>query len=182
MKKNLFFSYILLNVLSILSIITGNYTLIYSFVAINFNLIFITCLSLIEAFKGGELKTRKYSNEGMWKTAINTGILVIIFLPISTTLLLLTLIMNLETTNLNLMLILIACMPILIYMPFLMVVIEHLTLRITFFLTKKAPWNYARFLNYATEKMLLQRVGGGYRFIHRLLQERLAWRYSNQQK
>ncbi|NES08375.1 MAG: hypothetical protein F6K22_39895 [Okeania sp. SIO2F4] len=52
----------------------------------------------------------------------------------------------------------------------------------TIFPTKKAPWNYARFLNYATEKMLLQRVGGGYRFIHRLLQERLAWRYTNQEK
>uniref|UniRef100_UPI0025E97524 hypothetical protein n=1 Tax=Okeania sp. SIO2F4 TaxID=2607790 RepID=UPI0025E97524 len=61
-------------------------------------------------------------------------------------------------------------------------VIEHLAIRIILFLTKKAPWNYARFLNYATEKMLLQRVGGGYRFIHRLLQEHLAWRYINRQK
>ncbi|MDY7006071.1 MAG: NACHT domain-containing protein [Cyanobacteriota bacterium] len=182
-KKILLLSYILIYALIVLTsipmIITGHYNFIYSFLGINFNLIFISCISLIEAFKGGELKTRKYPNEGMWKTAFNTGILVIIFLPISTTLLLLTPIMNLET---NLLFILVACMPILIYMPFLMVVIEHLTLRITFFLTKKAPWNYARFLNYATEKMLLQRVGGGYRFIHRLLQERLAWRYNNQQK
>lgn len=35
------------------------------------------------------------------------------------------------------------------------------------------PWNYARFLDYCTEQLLLQRVGGGYRFIHRLLQEHL---------
>ncbi|MGB3514108.1 MAG: hypothetical protein WBA93_33855, partial [Microcoleaceae cyanobacterium] len=180
MKNFLFVIYILLNFSSILMIITGYYTLIYSFVAMNFHLILICCLSLIEAFKGGELKTRKYPNEGMWKIAINTGILVIIFLPISTTLLLLTPIMNLEPTNI--LLILVACMPIMIYMPFLFVVIEHLSLRITLFLTKKAPWNYARFLNYATEKMLVQRVGGGYRFIHRLLQERLAWRYNSHQQ
>lgn len=180
MKKFLFSSYILIYVLvasiSIPMIRTGHYKYIYSFVGMNFHLILIFCISLIEAFKGGELKTRKYPNEGMWKTAINTGILVIIFLPISTALLLLTPIMNLET---NLLFILVACMPVMIYMPFLYIVIEHLTLRITFSLTKKAPWNYARFLNYATEKMLLQRVGGGYRFIHRLLQQRLAWWYKN---
>lgn len=182
-KKFLFVIYILIYALIVLTsipmMITGYYNFIYSFVGMNFQLIFIFCMSLIEAFKGGELKTRKYPNEGMWKIAINTGILVIIFLPISTTLLLLTPIMNLET---NFLLIFAACMPIMIYMPFLFVVIEHLSLRIAFFLTKKAPWNYARFLNYATEKMLLQRVGGGYQFIHRLLQERLAWRYNSQQK
>ncbi|NJL48850.1 MAG: hypothetical protein HC929_16990 [Leptolyngbyaceae cyanobacterium SM2_5_2] len=36
------------------------------------------------------------------------------------------------------------------------------------------PWNYARFLNHCTERLLLQRVGGRYRFIHRLIQERFA--------
>jgi hypothetical protein len=36
------------------------------------------------------------------------------------------------------------------------------------------PWNYARFLNYANERLFLQRVGGRYRFIHDLLQEHLT--------
>ncbi|MCY7272686.1 MAG: hypothetical protein LH702_02795 [Phormidesmis sp. CAN_BIN44] len=36
------------------------------------------------------------------------------------------------------------------------------------------PWNYARFLNYATDRMFLQRVGGRYRFIHKLLQDHFA--------
>ncbi|KAM3116324.1 NACHT domain-containing protein [Phormidesmis sp. 146-33] len=36
------------------------------------------------------------------------------------------------------------------------------------------PWNYARFLNHCTERSILQRVGGRYRFIHRLLQEHFA--------
>jgi len=34
--------------------------------------------------------------------------------------------------------------------------------------------HYARFLNYCTELTLLQRVGGRYRFIHKLLQDHLA--------
>lgn len=31
------------------------------------------------------------------------------------------------------------------------------------------PWNYANFLNYTTHINLLQKIGGGYIFIHRLL-------------
>ena len=40
--------------------------------------------------------------------------------------------------------------------------------------TNAIPWNYARFLNHCTERLLLQRVGGRYRFIHRLVQDRFA--------
>lgn len=36
------------------------------------------------------------------------------------------------------------------------------------------PWHYVRFLEEATERILLQRVGGGYRFIHPLFQEYFA--------
>ncbi|MEH2253717.1 hypothetical protein [Nostoc sp.] len=36
------------------------------------------------------------------------------------------------------------------------------------------PWNYDCFLNYATERIFLQKVGGGYIFIHRLLLEHFA--------
>jgi len=36
------------------------------------------------------------------------------------------------------------------------------------------PWNYARFLDYATEHIFLQKVGGGYIFIHRMLMEHFA--------
>ena len=33
------------------------------------------------------------------------------------------------------------------------------------------PWNYPRFLDYAAERILLRKVGGGYIFTHRLLLE-----------
>lgn len=53
-------------------------------------------------------------------------------------------------------------------------IIQHLSLRIVLTLCNYCSWNYARFLDYATERMLLQRVGGRYRFIHQLLQEHFA--------
>jgi len=52
--------------------------------------------------------------------------------------------------------------------------IRHFFLRLILSLKGYTPWNYARFLNYATDRLLLQRVGGRYRFIHRLLQEHFA--------
>ncbi|EKD09169.1 NTPase protein [Arthrospira platensis C1] len=36
------------------------------------------------------------------------------------------------------------------------------------------PWNITRFLDYCTERLILQRVGDRYRFIHRLVQEHFA--------
>jgi len=52
--------------------------------------------------------------------------------------------------------------------------IRHFFLRLILSLKGYTPWNYARFLNYATDRLSLQRVGGRYRFIHRLLQEHFA--------
>ena len=60
--------------------------------------------------------------------------------------------------------------------------IKHFTLRAVLCWCGLIPWNYARFLNYATEKKLLQRVGGRYRFIHDLLREHFAQTYSNQHR
>lgn len=37
-----------------------------------------------------------------------------------------------------------------------------------------APPRYDRLLDYATERLLLQRIGGRYRFMHKLLQEYFA--------
>ncbi|WP_242047313.1 hypothetical protein [Trichormus variabilis] len=54
------------------------------------------------------------------------------------------------------------------------VCIEHFTLRLILYCNGYIPWNYARFLDYCTERMLLQRVGGRYRFIHKLLQDHFA--------
>lgn len=52
--------------------------------------------------------------------------------------------------------------------------IKHLILRLILYWNGYIPWNYTRFLDYATERIFLQKVGGGYIFIHRLLLEHFA--------
>ncbi len=49
--------------------------------------------------------------------------------------------------------------------------LSHLALRIVLWRSGATPWNLAGFLDYCTERILLRKVGGGYIFIHRLLQE-----------
>jgi hypothetical protein len=53
-------------------------------------------------------------------------------------------------------------------------VVKHVVLRIILRVLDYAPWNYTHFLDYCTERVFLQKVGGGYIFIHRLLMEYFA--------
>ncbi len=52
--------------------------------------------------------------------------------------------------------------------------VKHGVLRFVLFCQGRIPWNYSRFLDYAAERIFLQKVGGGYIFVHRLLLEHLA--------
>src|SRR5690348_13577674 len=51
----------------------------------------------------------------------------------------------------------------------LQAVLRHYILRFYLWRTHQFPWNATRFLDDATSRMLLQRVGGSYSFVHRLL-------------
>jgi DNA polymerase III delta prime subunit len=53
-------------------------------------------------------------------------------------------------------------------------VIHHYTLRFILCRSGYIPWNYVGFLDYADERILLRKVGGGYIFVHRLLMEYFA--------
>jgi hypothetical protein len=55
--------------------------------------------------------------------------------------------------------------------------LRHIVLRLALIRTRSTPWNYVRFLDYAAERILLRKVGGGYAFIHRMLLEYFAARY-----
>jgi GTPase SAR1 family protein len=55
--------------------------------------------------------------------------------------------------------------------------IRHFTLRFILYHNSYIPWNYAYLLNYATNRLFLQRVGGGYRFMHDLLRQHFAANY-----
>ena len=54
-----------------------------------------------------------------------------------------------------------------------MIILYH-TLRYILAHTNRAPRNYPRFLDYCSERIFLHKVGGGYIFVHRLLQEHFA--------
>lgn len=52
--------------------------------------------------------------------------------------------------------------------------IQHFTLRFILYSKGYIPSNYAHFLDYGTERIFLQKVGGGYIFVHRMLLEHFA--------
>lgn len=53
----------------------------------------------------------------------------------------------------------------------------HLTLRTFLHRYNSLPWRVVPFLDYCTERIFLRKVGGGYIFVHRLLQEHFASLY-----
>lgn len=52
--------------------------------------------------------------------------------------------------------------------------IEHYMLRLFLWQSGQIPWNPVRFFDYAAERILLRKVGGGYMFAHRLLLDYFA--------
>lgn len=52
--------------------------------------------------------------------------------------------------------------------------IQHFALRFVLYRNGYLPRNLVRFLDFATERIFLRKVGGGYIFVHRLLQDYFA--------
>ena len=52
--------------------------------------------------------------------------------------------------------------------------VHHFILLANLVRVNHAPWNYVRFLDYCVDRIFLRKVGGGYIFVHRLLQEYFA--------
>ncbi|MCB8944643.1 MAG: hypothetical protein H6658_12915 [Ardenticatenaceae bacterium] len=50
-------------------------------------------------------------------------------------------------------------------------VANHYYLRLLLWLQKCLPWSYARFLDETADRIIMRKVGGGYIFIHRFLQD-----------
>ena len=55
--------------------------------------------------------------------------------------------------------------------------LQHFVLRGLLVRNEAAPWRYVAFLDFAAQRILLRKVGGGYMFIHRLLRDYLAEEY-----
>lgn len=56
-------------------------------------------------------------------------------------------------------------------------VVKHVVLRIYLTLSGNTPFNYAHFLDHAANMVIMRKVGGGYIFIHKTLQDYLATQY-----
>lgn len=54
------------------------------------------------------------------------------------------------------------------------VCIQHYTLRLMLYRKNYIPLDYVSFLDYASDRIFLQKVGGGYIFVHRMLREHFA--------
>jgi hypothetical protein len=52
--------------------------------------------------------------------------------------------------------------------------LQHLLLRFLLSSQRLIPWNYARFLDCASDRIFLRKVGGGYIFVHRMLLDHFA--------
>ncbi|MHC5761891.1 hypothetical protein [Nostoc sp.] len=135
---------------------------------------------LISGFYVLKIEKKTIPNEGIWQSVKNTAILFLLtFLPSTILIFFINLIIfNNSSLNEALILSLVSglfaglLMGIISGTP----VIKHFTLRLILFRNGYIPWNYARFLDYCTDRLFLQRVGGRYRFIHKLLQDHFAQR------
>jgi DNA polymerase III delta prime subunit len=131
---------------------------------------------LLGGMKGSAIATKTTPNQGIYRTAMNAGIVGLIVG------LIFGLIFGLFSGQSFALIIRLTYVLVygLIFGSIAMIwgggkaCIQHLTLRLILYQNGYIPWNYARFLDYATEHIFLQKVGGGYIFIHRLLLEHFA--------
>lgn len=135
-------------------------------------------IGLISGLRGPEIERKIYTNQGIKKSAVNALIIILGILLIFE---LFFGLIGMLVGQLHGLLILGLFLGVLFSIPLMLVpgiaCIQHFTLRLILFYKGYIPWNYSDFLDYATNRMFLQRVGGSYRFIHDLLQQHFAKKY-----
>ena len=145
-----------------------------------YGLIYGPVCVLVESFKGSEIDTKNKDNQGIRKSILNSIILGLIFIPFGILVPTITHYFG-APFALNPILPIGACFGFFLgaINSGLSNALQHSALRITLWLFGYSPWNYSRFLRYCTERGFLQRVGGGYRFVHALLRDHFAEEYGN---
>lgn len=136
----------------------------------------VSIYGLIAGLRGPTIVAKKNSNEGIWQSAGNAGRAALIV----------TVIAALASELLSLMMLgvpngIVHSLGSGLGAGFVAgllcggsACIRHFSLRLMLYRTGCTPWNYARFLEHITEKLFLQKVGGGYIFVHRMLQDHFA--------
>lgn len=121
---------------------------------------------LLRGLTGGDIEARTVPNQGIWMSLKNAAFFAIV--GIITLSVLATLVGHPTLFGA------IAGLMIGLFSPGTVACLQHFVLRSVLYYYGYTPWNYARFLDYATGLIFLQKVGGGYIFIHRLLLEHFA--------
>lgn len=134
----------------------------YGFSGLGTGLIFI----LLRGLTGSGIETSTLPNQGIWQSAKNTIVFILIGVLALGPMSILVGSRILVGTSIGILFGLLS--------PAGIACIQHLTLRVVLCCNGYIPWNYAHFLDYATQLIFLQKVGGGYIFIHRLLLEHFA--------
>ncbi|MEM9540971.1 MAG: protein kinase [Cyanobacteria bacterium P01_E01_bin.42] len=121
---------------------------------------------LLRGLMGGGIQKRTIPNQGIWQSAKNMAFFALIGV----------LSLSPLAGLLDLPLLFGAIFGLVFGMasPAGIACLQHFILRILLYFDRAIPWNYARFLDYATQLIFMQKVGGGYIFIHRLLLEHFA--------
>lgn len=146
-------------------------------------LILYIVYGIIEGLEFASIEAKMAPNQGIW-FALRNAIMLFAFTYVICTIVFFGLLSTFDrdqtlASALRVGLIL-ALSVELLFSPYLLKkfrlfeVILHFALRLILYTSGHIPWNYARFLNYSTDRLLLQRVGGRYRFIHKLVQEHFA--------
>jgi NACHT domain len=153
----MFFAYIYRDIFSLL----GRHSLVH--IIFFYAIIFL----LVSGFKGSEIQQSKKSNQGIFSSAQNAATIGVFIFSVCE----LSIAISISQSWLG---------SGLIGGLFGAIIgggaacIQHFSLRLLLYHKKYAPWNYARFLDYATDRLFLQKVGGGYIFVHRMLLEHFA--------
>jgi hypothetical protein len=135
---------------------------------------------LLGGLRYSELRTQAYPNQGIWKSTINCVIAGLVFGMLGGLFFGLTfgLLDAIGSKQTGVMGGLIGCVLFFGILGTLyyggIACLQHLALRLILYHQGSIPWNYARFLDYATERLFMQKVGGGYIFVHRMLLEHFA--------
>jgi len=147
--------------------------------------LFIAFLGLIRGLKSLAVEVKTYPNEGIQRSTTIWTFTIITFGLINGLTTMTSSILNIDEQYVELsgglisLLISNICFGLVIGIVFGLryggaACINHFALRFILYRQKLIPWNYARFLDECCDRLLLQRVGGGYIFMHRLLMEHFA--------
>jgi DNA polymerase III delta prime subunit len=139
----------------------------------------------VELYRGSKnhIERRIHPNQGIWNSARNAVfilgisfaiVLAIIFLLPELLSLLGSTVISQERIVNNIISIISTPIWVAVSLVGGQACVQHFALRYALFHSNDAPWNYARFLDYCTDRLFLQRIGGRYRFIHKLLQDHFA--------